>query len=181
MRLLKILVKFPLQAGEKRTMKNLILFSLFLIPLLGQTQVKTGGGSVFDPTKNPEYGGGGGVADADEGLVLTGEYVAQLRKRELECGSKKRELIKSKDFMKVYMSVSMYSSLFTDKTKKPEAECNFANEFLSCINNEKTQEIYKKMSSNPKVINHLKNKYNIDEKQAQKMIKFFEKFEVEGK
>ena len=77
--------------------------------------------------------------------------------------------------------MSMYSSLFTDKTKKPEAECNFANEFLSCINDEKTQEIYKKMSNNPKVINHLKIKYDIDEKQAQKMIKFFEKFEVEGK
>src|SRR5690606_8482123 len=107
---------------------NLIILSLVLIPLLSYSQVKTGGGTVIEPKF--EYGSGGGVATPDEAVILIEGYVTQIRKRELECGSKKQELMKSKDFMKIYMSLSMYSSLFTDRSKKPEADCHFANEFL---------------------------------------------------
>lgn len=153
-------------------MKNYLLTILFVLPWLSQAQVKTGGGAVIEPEKN-EYGEGGGRS----GLTIMGEYIKHLKARELVCGEKKRMHFKSEDFMKVYMSLSVYATLFSATGDQNKEQCDFATAYLNCLNDDKAKQLYKKFSETKEIRDYLKIKYEISDAEVEKMIKFFEKFE----
>jgi hypothetical protein len=149
-------------------MKTLLLSLLISLPL--SAQIRTGGGAV-EEDKNRE------VMSPDEGGSAPSEiskeirqYTSHLKDREKECRSQgMRYLDIDPDFMQVYLKLSVLKTSFVADNK-----CEDSKAYFKCLSDKVAQEKIKKLATDRRTLQYLKENYGLNRKEAKGLLQFFQ-------
>ena len=142
-------------------MKRKLVFLLIFSNTASFAQVTTGGGIVIPPYMVTRP-----VSEIFFKKKIEA-YLKQLQSREKLCNSGKT-IINSNDLMQVYLNLSMF-----DLTNSEKNQCEAKDRIFACMNDRKTQEMFKAISDKKYFKNHLKSKYKINDARAKEVIDFF--------
>lgn len=142
-------------------MKRRLVYLLILLNSASFAQVTTGGGIVIPPyvITRPIF----------EKIYAkkVEAYLNHLKSREQICNSRKK-IINSNDLMQVYLSLSLFELSNSENDK-----CVVKDKIFACINDAKTQAMFKEISNKKSFKNYLKSKYKINDALAEEIIEFF--------
>lgn len=142
-------------------MKNFIVLGL-LFSFSVSSQVKTGGGVPF----GEEYEGGATINFHPLDVQMI-KFMVHLKNQERICTSGDK-LISDTDIMQVYLKLSLFKN-----SKYTTDQCEDVNKFFTCLNDETTIKLSTELKKQPGIHKHLSKTYQISEKEAKKVIKFF--------
>lgn len=154
-------------------MRNFLLLLISALSLNVFSQVKTGTGGSHNPhegwikpidNENLDPGN-----SAVQGLKLL-KFVSSLDMQEQQCRSKGHRYIDSKksDFMQVYLKLSVLKSSF-----EADDKCQDVGAYFKCLSSDQVKKDLKEVTDDKKMKQYLKRKYNIDNKDAKDMLRFF--------
>jgi hypothetical protein len=141
--------------------KRRLVYLLILLNSASFAQVTTGGGIVIPPyvITRPIF----------EKIYAkkVEAYLNHLKSREQICNSRKK-IINSNDLMQVYLSLSLFELSNSENDK-----CVVKDKIFACINDAKTQAMFKAISNKKSFKNYLKSKYKINDSLSEEIIEFF--------
>jgi hypothetical protein len=161
------------QYSDNHDMYYVILLISLLLTLSALAQTRTGSGGVLDdpvlsalPTHE---GGSAGVrsGSSEEKII----YVTHaLRDRDMVCRSEGHRFLemKEKDFMETYLKLSILKSTFV-----ADDRCQDVTAYFKCLYSPEVKENIDRILSDKGMKNFLKQKYNMKNKEAREVIKFF--------
>lgn len=142
-------------------MKKIIFLGL-LLSLSAFSQVKTGGGDPFAE----DYEGGATVKIHPLDTQMR-KLMVHLKKQERICASGDK-MINDPDIMQVYLKLSLFKN-----SKYTTDQCEDVNKFFTCLNDKTTIKLSSELKKQPGIHKHLAKKYQINTKEAKKIINFF--------